>query len=152
MSEARVEVSKEMDFPPASIYAVLADYQRHHPKILPRQYFTDLEFVEGGQGAGTQVQVRMRVMGVEREFLMTIAEPEPGRVLTETDDESGVVTTFTVEPGRDGQTSPVTIASRFTTGPGLAGLMEKVGTQTITRRIYKEELELLERYLRSIQS
>jgi hypothetical protein len=149
MSEARVEVSKEMNFPPASIYAVLVDYQRHHPNILPRQYFTDLEVVAGGQGAGTQVQVRMRVMGVEREFLMTIAEPEPGRVLTETDDESGVVTSFTVEPVKDGQTSRVTIASRFTTGPGLAGLMEKVGTQTITRRIYKEELELLERYLKA---
>jgi hypothetical protein len=148
MGEFMVEVSKKMNFPPASIYAVLADYQHHHPNILPKQYFRELQVLEGGQGAGTRVLVRMRVMGVEREFQMSIAEPEPGRVLTETDEESGTYTTFRIEPVGN-ERSRVTIASRFTTGSGPAGWMERIVTGTITRRIYKEELQLLESYLRA---
>ena len=149
MGEAVVEVSKQMNFPNDQIFAVLADYRNHHPNILPRQYFKDLQVETGGQGAGTQVKVQMRVMGVEREFRMTVAEPEPGRALTETDAESGTHTSFVIEP-LNGSVSRVTIASRFKTGSGPGGWIEKMATQTITRRIYKQELQLLESYLKNL--
>ena len=41
--------------------------------------------------------VQMRVMGVERDFQMTIAEPEQVRVLTETDEQTGTHTAFIIE-------------------------------------------------------
>lgn len=148
MGEAVVEVSKQMNFPQDRIFTVLADYRNHHPNIVPRQYFKDLQVLVGGQGAGTQVQVQMRVMGVERDFLMTVAEPEPGRILTETDEQSGTHTSFIIEP-LNGDGSRVTISSRFKTGVGLSGWMEKMVTETITRRIYKQELQLLESYLKN---
>ena len=109
MGEAVVEISKQMNFPNDRLFAVLADYQSHHPNILPRQYFRDLQVLAGGQGARTQVQVQMRVIGVERDFQMTIAEPEQGRVLTETNEQTGTHTAFIIE-SLNGQGSRVTIA------------------------------------------
>lgn len=147
MSDAFVEVSRDLTFPASEVYEVIADYQNHHPRILPMQYFKDLKVTAGGQGSGTQVKVQMKVMGVAREFQMVIAEPEPGRLLTETDAQAGTYTSFKIEPRGDRSTR-VTIASRFKTASGPAGWMEKLVTQTVTRRIYQQELLLLESYLK----
>ena len=40
----------------------------------------------------------MTAGGRTREYQMKVAEPEPGRVLTESDTNSSAVTTFTVSP------------------------------------------------------
>ena len=39
----------------------------------------------------------MQVLGVERVYREVVSEPEPGRVLAETDADAGVTTTFTVD-------------------------------------------------------
>ena len=51
---------------------------------------------------------------------MEVTEPQPGRVLMESDVASDMVTTFTVEPSDGGRDSRVTIATRWTRG-GLRG-------------------------------
>ena len=63
------------------------------------------------------VTFEMRLMGRMRSFRATVTEPEPGRTLVETND-SGEVTTFTVEEREDGRRTNVTIATATTVRGG----------------------------------
>jgi len=142
------EASKVIDASPASIYAVLSDYRVGHPAILPKPYFKELTVEQGGQGAGTVMLVRMEVMGVKKTYHLTVSEPEPGRVLVETDQEAGVTTAFTVEPLDGGTQSRVTIATDSRPSPGIQGKIEKLINPPITRRIYARELQQLADYVK----
>jgi hypothetical protein len=130
------------------IYAVISDYRKGHPAILPKPYFTELKVLEGGQGAGTIAHTRMKVMGVEFVYRVVVSEPQPGRVLAEDDEAAGIHTTFTVEPLDGGARSRVTIATDSKTSPGFRGFMERMMNPSITRRIYKKELQQLADYVR----
>jgi DNA-directed RNA polymerase subunit H (RpoH/RPB5) len=143
-----VEASDIIDSRPEDLYAIFADYKVSHPAILPKSYFTDLTVEQGGVGAGTIVQVHMAVMGAKRHYRFVVSEPEPGRVLVETDEAAGVVTKFIIEPLNGGNQSRVTLSTDTRPSPGLAGIMEKVISPPITRRIYKQELHLLAEYAR----
>ena len=46
----------------------------------------------------TITRFKMTAGGRTREYRMKVAEPEPGRILTESDTDSSAVTTFTVSP------------------------------------------------------
>ena len=148
MTPIHTEVSDIIPARPEVVYAVLTDYRVGHPAILPKPYFTELTIEAGGQGAGTVARTRLMVMGVERTFMLTVSEPEPGRVLKEVDEQAGIVTTFTVEPLNDGQQARVTIATDARASPGFVGLMEKLISPTINRNIYKKELQQLAAYVR----
>lgn len=126
MSQNHVEVSEMIDACPEEIYAVLSDYQEAHPAILPKPYFAEVTEEQGGKGAGTILRVRMKVMGVERTYHLLVSEPEPGRVLAETDADAGLVTTFTVEPLNEGEQSRVTITTDTKASPGIMGFMERL--------------------------
>ena len=147
MGTIHTEASATIPALPETIYAVLSDYHVGHPAILPKPYFTALVIEQGGQGAGTVVQVHMTVMGAKRAYRMTVSEPNPGRVLVETDAEAGVVTTFTIEPVGSDQ-SRVTITTDSRPSPGLGGFLEGWITPPITRRIYSKELAQLAAYVR----
>jgi hypothetical protein len=149
MPEATTTAAGVVRAPAERVYALLADYRYHHPRIVPPEYFTALQVEQGGRGAGTRVRVRMRVMGVARESIHVIREPEPGRVLEELDSEGATATTFTVDPFRDGTESRVTIRTRFRVRPGVRGMIERVLTGMLLRRIYRKELVRLDEYARS---
>lgn len=143
----RVSASAHVGRPAEEVYSILADYKEGHPRILPRNYFTSLEVERGGRGEGTVIRFRMRVLGREYTSRAVITEPEPGRVLVETVfDPGGVVTTFLVEPS--GQDSRVTITTEMSAAGGLPGLAERVVTTALLRRVYAQELELLDRFAR----
>jgi hypothetical protein len=148
MSRIHVAVSATIDAAPALLYDIVADYRHSHPHILPQAYFTGLEVEEGGYGAGTIVRVHMRVLGAEQKFRMRISEPEPGRVLAETDMASGMVTTFTIQPTANQQQAVVTIATTSETQGGVRGLMERLFNPPLMRRIYRQELRNLAEYAR----
>lgn len=125
-----------------AVYAILADYRDGHPRILPRDVFTLLEVEQGGIGAGTSIRFRMRTLGFTRTFRAAISEPLPGRLLVETDLETGTRTTFRVEPGDDDRAARVTI----TTTPGTLGMhgrIEWLMARPLLRRIYARELAAL---------
>lgn len=143
MNTYHVQASATIDAPAARIYGIISDYQKGHPAILPSRYFTELRVTRGGQGAGTEIIVKMNVLGAQALYQMTVSEPEPGRVLQEEDPAAGVVTTFTVDPLNGGHQSQVTIATTAQTSPGLKGWLEKLMTPAIARRIYREELAQL---------
>jgi polyketide cyclase/dehydrase/lipid transport protein len=144
-----VETSYVIDARPEEIYAVVSDYHVGHPAILPRQYFTELIVEQGGQGAGTILRGSVKVFGMEYPFHQLVSEPEPGRVLVETDIETGQVTGWRFEPLADGAKTRVTIYSDFPPSPGIMGLMERLTKPAIVRDIYKKELGQLANYVRS---
>ena len=146
MSNIQVSVTDTIDAPPARVYAILADYRNHHPQILPKAYFVKVEITKGGQGAGTEFVADMSIYGSKRTFHMTVSEPQPGRVLAETDAKLGTHTTFTVDPLQDGAKSKVTIATESKTSTGIGSWLEKLTTPMIMRKIYQEELQQLNTY------
>lgn len=151
MSDIHVETSAVIPAPAEQVYAIIADYHVGHPAILPKPYFTEMTIKEGGTGAGTVAEVRMNVFGVKRVYHLTTSEPEPGRVLAETDEAAGVTTTFTVDSLDGGEQARVTIRTQARLSPGIMGLMEKLFNPAIMRRIYQKELQQLAAYLQSIQ-
>lgn len=142
MTTLCVSVTELVDAPAASVYDILADYRHGHPSILPEKYFAGLEVLSGGHGAGTILRIQMRVLGSTRAFRMVVSEPEPGRVLVETDLERSSFTRFTVDALQDERTR-VTIATEWKPAAGLAGLVERFVLPRLLRTIYREELRLL---------
>ena len=128
---------------PERVYAIIADYRNGHPHILPR-HFSGLTVEQGGTGAGTIIRFQMRVFGRTQTFRAAVTEPEPGRVLVETDlDSNGAISTFTVNRGADRETSDVTITTELRVRTGLLGAIERFLTTRYLRPIYVRELELL---------
>ena len=151
MNQYEVSVSRVIQAPPAAVYAVFADYHHSHAAVLPKPYFTEMTVEKGGTGAGTEIAVHMAVMGAKVTYHMVVTEPEPGRVLQEEDKALGVVTTFTVDPVNNGEASRVTLYTRARTSAGLKGFIEKLITPSISRKIYNEELDLVEKHLTTVQ-
>src|SRR5438270_524867 len=110
---------------PEKVYAILADYRHGHPQIVPRPPFGSLEVEQGGFGAGTVIRCQIRVMGRTKTFRAAITEPEPGRVLVETDLTMGAVTKFTVDPIEEGRHARVTISTELKVRGGLLGMLER---------------------------
>ncbi len=152
MATIHAHATHEIDARPAAIYAVLADYHVGHQAILPRPYFEEVKVEAGGRGAGTRLRVTMRVMGVESVFHEVVTEPQPGRVLAETDPDAGVTTTFTVDPLDGGKRARVTIATEARASPGLKGMVERLVNPGVLRGIYRKELRKLEEYVKETTS
>lgn len=139
-----VKTSATLSAPAETVYGIIADYRRVHPHILPRKYFEWVEVEQGGHGAGTVICFQMRALGRTRVLRAVVTEPEPGRVLVETDTSGdGPVTTFTVEPAESG--SEVTISTILTSTGGLRGGFERFVLKRLLRRIHARELEQLGR-------
>ena len=147
----RVSVSSRINAPPAMVYGIIADYRDHHPHIVPPDYFTALEVLEGGVGAGTRTRVTMQVLGKERVFEQIVTEPEPGRVIMETNADGSAVTTFTVEPAGE-RASQLTIATNFPRQRGLRGVVERMAVSLLFPRIYARELARLAEYVEQLRS
>jgi uncharacterized protein YndB with AHSA1/START domain len=144
MPTRRISASALLTAPAARVYAIIADYAGGHARILPRPPFVSLTVEQGGVGAGTVVNFQMKVAGQTRSFHSTITEPEPGRVLVETDAQAGTVTTFTVEPRNGGQAAFVTIATDTPVRAGLMGKLEGWLAERMLKPTYEQELKLLE--------
>jgi len=127
------------------VYSLIANYREGHPRILPKQ-FSSLVVEEGGIGAGTIIRFQMSVFGKKQTFRAAITEPEPGRVLVETDlDANGAVTTFAVNPGTAPADSHVTISTELHVRSGFRGQIERTFSTMLLRPIYAKELENLAR-------
>jgi len=140
-----VRISREIDAPQKAIYRVIADYREGHAAILPRPPFTAMVVTEGGTGAGTRLKTTMRVMGRDYTFDQIVTEPEPGRVIVETDVNTGESSRFILTPTASG--TNVTIESTFNVPSGLAGLFKRAFHPAIVRRIFSQELDNLAAYL-----
>jgi hypothetical protein len=75
--------------------------------------------------------------------------PDPGRILTETNLDTGVVTEFTVAP-RDGRSRTLAgMSSEWETQGGLRGLADRLVTPRLMGRMFAKQLHQLDQYLGS---
>jgi len=140
-----VSAERTIDAPAETLYAYIADMREHHPHFLPPAY-SDFQVEAGGVGAGTITRFRMTAGGRSRDYRMEIGEPEPGRVLTESDTGSSLVTTFTVTP--EGEGARVRISSTWAGAGGVGGFFERLFAPRVLRGILDDELERLAAYAR----
>jgi hypothetical protein len=146
VSELRAVAERAIGAPADHVYRLIADFDRHHPRFLPPA-FTGFRVEEGGVGAGTVHSFRMTAGGRVRNFRMRVEEPDPGRVLTESDQGSSMVTTWVVTPNGPG--CRVRVETRWQGAGGVGGLFERLFAPRVLRRLYAEELERLDRYART---
>lgn len=142
MVHIKASASATIDAPPNQVYAILADYRNGHPQILPEKYFSDLTVERGGIETGTLIRFLFSAFGQSRIICAEVSEPEPGRVLAETDLDPGAATTFIVEPINAGKAASVSITTAWTK-PGISGFIERLTAPPLLRRIYAEELQKL---------
>ena len=148
---ARIEVSAEgaVGAPAEAVYRYIADMREHHPHFLPPA-FSDFQVESGGVGAGTVTRFKLTAGGRTREYRTKVAEPEPGRILTESDTGSSSVTTFTVSP--QGAASRVRISTTWDGAGGIGGLFERMFAPRVLQGIYEDELKRLDAYAREQRS
>jgi hypothetical protein len=143
MAPINVSAEGAVNAPADTVYSYIADMREHHPHFLP-DAFSDFVVESGGVGAGTITRFKVTAGGRTRDYRMEVGEPEPGRVLTESDTGSSMITTFTVAP--EGQGSRVRISSTWEGAGGIGGFFERTFAPPVMKRIYAEELASLDRY------
>ena len=145
MKPYRATASALIDAPAKLVYDILADYRGGHPLILPEKYFVSLYVETGGVGAGTIISFQMSIFGKLQTLRAAITEPEPGRILVESDlDDTASTTSFIVNARDQDRSCEVTIATeRMTERSGLLGALERLLAISFLQRIYRAELKLL---------
>jgi hypothetical protein len=152
MGRASAQAEQLIDARPTAVYAVLADYNTHHPRIMPESLFSRLQVESGGVGTGTVFHITLHMLGRKQRLHMEVAEPEPGHVLTETNLDTGVVTEFTVAPGGNGSRTLARISSEWETAGGVRGLFDRLVTPLLMGRIFAKQLRELGHYMRSSEA
>ncbi len=142
-----VEAQATIKARPETVYAVIADYEVAHKAILPQPFFQDMIVEQGGQGAGTVVRLRTKMMGQIMEMRQIVSEPEPGRVIQEKDVDGDLITRFVFEPVNGGAHTKLTITTDLPASPGLKGLVERLLIPVMFPPIYRQELENIAAYV-----
>jgi ribosome-associated toxin RatA of RatAB toxin-antitoxin module len=146
MAQVYVTADAPVRAPASTVYALISNFREHHPRFLPSN-FSEYGVEQGGSGAGTVITFTITAMGRTRGYRMRVSEPEPGRVMTESDTMSTMVTTWTVTPeGADA--CRVQIETRWEGAAGVPGFFERLFAPRGLRRIYRNELKRLDRYAR----
>jgi hypothetical protein len=140
--DVQVEVERPINAPADLLYQIVADYNTHHPSILPAA-FSNLRVEQGGIGEGTVLSFDIRMGGRKRNMRARISEPRPG-VLEETDLEFGAVTSFEITQEVDA--SRVVIRTGFPSAPGIQGWFERRFAPGMLRKLYEQELDNLTAY------
>ena len=145
MSRVEVSAERRMEASAEKVYGYIADMVEHHPRFLP-EAFSGFQVESGGVGAGTVIRFNLTAGGRTRTYRNVVDEPEPGRVLRESDTNSSAVTTFSVEPSGPGCT--VRIFTSWEGAGGVGGFFERLFAPRVMQRIYADELERLNTYAR----
>jgi hypothetical protein len=131
--------------PVEEVLTALADYTGTRPRLLPEQ-FSDYRVESGGQGAGTRVHWRFAATSKRvRDQLMSVTQPGPDK-LVESDANSSMVTTWTVQPADTGVTT-VRVHTTWNGAGGIGGFFERTFAPKGLRRVYDEILARLDREL-----
>ncbi|MFL5616344.1 MAG: SRPBCC family protein [Gemmatimonadaceae bacterium] len=146
----RVAARGEVGASASDVYRMIADYHTGHPRIVPPRYFRNLQVDEGGYGAGTSIRYDLIAFGKTYHSRARITEPDPGRVLVETELEKGAVTTFYVEPLGSSR-SMVTISTVLPVHGGLFGAIERAIMRRFFDRVYAAELARIDEQVRMVR-
>jgi hypothetical protein len=146
MAQVSVTAQRMVHGPADRVRAALADYQDTRRQILPEQY-SDYQVKAGGHGAGTLVHwtlaaTRKRV----RDQLVEVSEANGA--LVERDQNSSMVTTWTVTP-EGGDTSAVAVHTTWDGAGGIGGFFERLFAPSGLRRIHDALLASLDELVRT---
>jgi Polyketide cyclase / dehydrase and lipid transport len=143
MSEVVATTEHVVRAPAERVRAALADYEAVRPRILPEQ-FSDYRVERGGQGAGTRVHWRFAATSKRvRDQLVEVSQPSPD-VLVERDENSSMVTTWTLRPADAGGTT-VRVRTTWNGAGGIGGFFERTFAPRGLQRVYGELLGRLDR-------
>jgi uncharacterized protein YndB with AHSA1/START domain len=149
MAVIQVTAERTVNAPAEAVYGYIRDMHTH-PKFLPPA-FSDFHIESGGVGTGSVTRFKVTAGGRTREYQMTVDEPEPGRVLRESDQNSSMITKFTVDPAVSGA-SLVQISTTWQGAGGIGGFFERTFAPRAMRAIYEDELQRLDSYVREQQT
>jgi uncharacterized protein YndB with AHSA1/START domain len=146
VGDIAVAVEKTYNAPPETVFAALANYADVRERILAPE-FTDFRVLEGGVGAGTRISYNLhatkkRVRQVDAE----VSEPVAGRQLLERDSNSTLTVLWEVTPVSVDR-SQVTVRLNWQGAGGIGGFFERRFAPAGIQRIYRTELDNLERAL-----
>jgi hypothetical protein len=144
----RVEQSAEVNAAADVAYKILADF-KHHDRITPKPPFGPITVEQGGVGAGTVIRFQTTLLGQTDDCYSVISEPEPGRVMVETETIRHTVTTFTADPSSVSSRSRVTISCVFQGRDGILGVVERWVAARLMTPVLAKEIRLLEEYART---
>jgi len=142
MSHIFVRSERIVDAKPEEVYETLADYKNKRPRMLTPN-FLDYIVEKGGQGDGTVISYRLQAAGRERPYQMNVSETVKGKIITEQDTNSSLVTRWSVLPLNNGQQSRVSIESDWQGGSGVGGFFERTFAPMGLRKIYDNILTML---------
>ena len=145
MAPISVSAERTVGAPAPEVYGYIADHREHHANFLPPA-FSDFQVESGGVGAGTITRFKLTAGGRTRQLRTEVTEPEPGRVLIESDTLSSSVTTWTVTP--EGNACQVRISTTWQGAGGVGGVFERLFAPRVLRRLYDDELNRLDAYAR----
>ncbi len=138
---ARIDVTadRRMAVPAETAFTRIANYDDRRA-FLPDNY-SEYTVEEGGTGGGTVVSYRFKAGPRERVYRMRAEEPEPGRMLVERDQDSSLVTTWTVTA--DGEGCTVRLETHWEGGSGVGGFFEKLFAPKALVKVHEETLRRL---------
>ena len=145
MGVIEVTAERTVNAPAEAVYGYIRDMHTH-PKFLPPA-FSDFHVESGGVGNGSVTRFKVTAGGRTREYHMTVDEPEPGRVLRESDQDSSLITKFIVDPAAS-DSSRVQISTTWQGAGGIGGFFERTFAPRAMRAIYEDELQRLDTYAR----
>ena len=148
MGVIQVTAERTVNAPAEAVYGYIRD-MNVHPKFLPPA-FSDFHVESGGVGTGSVTRFKVTAGGRTREYHMTVDEPEPGRVLRESDQNSSLITKFTVNPGAAGS-SLVQISTSWQGAGGIGGFFERTFAPRAMKALYEDELQRLATYAQEQQ-
>lgn len=125
-----------IDADPATTLGAVADYEAMRPRILSSHY-SGYQVVEGGQGAGTVVQWKLQATKSRSRDVRNTVDVA-GRTVIEKDQNSSMVTNWTVAPAGPG--SSVTVKTSWKGAGGIGGFFEAIFAPIGLRRIQAEVL------------
>ena len=147
MSQVVATAERVVRAPAERVRAALADYEGARRRALPEQ-FSDYRVEAGGRGAGTRVHWRFAATSKRvRDQLLVVTEPTADS-LVESDENSSMVTTWTVLPA-DAGTSTVRVRTTWNGAGGIGGFFERTFAPKGLRRVHEQVLERLEAELAS---
>ncbi|MDJ0395397.1 SRPBCC family protein [Rhodococcus sp. G-MC3] len=126
---------------PEQVLAALTDYGTVRPRILPEQYL-DYTVVEGGQGSGTVARWTLQATSKRSRDVLASVTVE-GSTITEKDENSSMVTTWSVAPSGAG--SQVSTTTEWKGAGGIGGFFEKTFAPLGLKKIQAQTLANLEK-------
>lgn len=133
MGQVKASAERTIEAPAERVRELVADYAKVRPEILTEHY-RDYAVVDGGVGAGTKVHWILQATSKRsRDVLATVTQPETG-TLVEADENSSMVTTWTVRESGTG--SLVRVETTWQGAGGIGGFFERTFAPGGLQRIY----------------